>query len=262
MILRNQQDVMSDIQKLAAKRQHNILISGSEGCGKTYLAKLFAKEIGIDDFQIVESKVASIKESIDNCIGSTNPLILCIENLDTGINAASYAMLKFLEEPSDNIYIVITCRNIKRVPDTILSRCVTVALSHMEESDLVAYAKERNPEQLSSVQKDEILWRCARSIGDVDTLLNLNFQQMGYFKTLLSMLNSKESVSNIIWKLQKFPDGTSTPIEIVIRYLMYSIESETLFVHCHECLMSLSNGRIGTHAVLAKFAFEIKYTLR
>ena len=76
MILKNQRDVMPDIQKLAAKRRHNILISGPDGCGKTYLAKLFAREIGIEDFQIVESKVASVKESIDNCIGATNPLIL------------------------------------------------------------------------------------------------------------------------------------------------------------------------------------------
>lgn len=259
MMLKNQQEVMPDIQKLAAKRQHNILISGPEGCGKTYLAKLFAKEIGIEDFQIVESKVSSVKESIDSCVGVTNPLILCIENLDTGVSAVSYAMLKFLEEPSENIYIVITCRNVKRVPDTILSRCVTVSLSHMEESDLVAYAREKQPDRLSAIQKDEILWKCARSIGDVDKILEMTSTQIEYLHSLCGLFKSKDSVSGIIWKLQKYQDSTPTPIELVVRYLLYSNSDSRWFSACHRCLSALSDGRIGTHAVLAKLVFELKY---
>ena len=45
-------------------------------------------------------------------------VIICVENLDKGNPAAAQVLLKNLEEPSDHVYFVITCRNIKRVPDT------------------------------------------------------------------------------------------------------------------------------------------------
>lgn len=260
MILKNQQAIMADISMLAAKKQHNILISGTEECGKTYLAKLFTKELGIEDFQVIESKITSIKDTIDACIGSTTPLVLCIENLDTGVNAVSYAMLKFLEEPSENIYIVITCRNVRRIPDTIISRCVTVNLSHMDESDLISYAKENDPIKYAELRKDEILWKCVKSIKDVDLVLGMTAAQIGYIQALSGVFKSKESVSTIVWRLQKYQDGTQTPIELVVRYLLYINSDSRWFSACHRCLSALSECRIGTHAVLSKLAFELKYS--
>lgn len=260
MNLINQQKVLPELINFANNKQHNILISGAKGCGKTYIAKLYAKELNIEDFQIVESKMSSVKDAMENCMNINSPIVLCIENLDLGVNAVSYAILKFLEEPAENVYIIVTCRNIKKIPDTILSRCTTLTLGSMVESDLVLYAKDCNNIQFSHIYKDSILWKCVKSISDVDILINLDTFQINYFKKFSEILVSKDSVSNLIWKLQKFPDGTSTPIEIVIRYLMYSITSNKLFDACHECLMSLSYGKLGIHAVIAKFVFKIKYS--
>lgn len=259
MNLINQQRVIPELIKFAESDKHNVLISGTESSGKTYLAKLYAKYLDIADFKVIESKISSVKEAIDGCLHLSTPIVLCIENLDLGVNAVSYAILKFLEEPAENVYIVVTCRNIKGIPDTILSRCVSLTLNPMVESDLVSYARQTNAIQFAEIQKDMNLWKCAKSIGDVDRLLSLSSQQISYFRVLQSIFNSNEPVSNIIWKLQKFPDGTETPIEIAVRYIMYSIESVMVFSICHNCLMGLSNGKIGTHAVLAKLAFELKY---
>lgn len=259
MDLKNQQMIYPELVKFAEHKRHNILISGVEGCGKTYLAKLYAKELKIEDFQIVESKMSAIKNAIENCMHINTPIVLCIENLDLGVNAVSYAVLKFLEEPSENVYIVVTCRNVKGVPDTILSRCVTLTLSQMAESDLVVYAKEENAVKFLQIYKDSIFWRCAKSVEDVDIMLGLNSNQIEYIKGLQGILTSTEPVYNVIWKLHKFPDGTLTPINIVIKYLMYSTSSNKIFKACHKCLMSLSYSQIGIHAVLAKFVFEVKY---
>ncbi|MCM1226163.1 MAG: AAA family ATPase [Clostridium sp.] len=260
MNLINQQKVIPELAKLAESRRHNVLISGTEGCGKTYLARLYAKQLGIEDFIIAESKVSSVKEAIDTCMNLHTPIVLCIENLDLGVNAVSYAILKFLEEPSENVYIVVTCRNVKGIPDTILSRCVSLTLSPMAKTDILLYAKEQNAVQFAQVYKDRVLWECVKSIGDADKVLGLTALQISYFKNLQSLLNGKSTVSDIIWKLQKFPDGTAAPIEITIRYLMYSIKSSVVFTACHKCLTALSNGKIGTHAILARFVFELKYT--
>lgn len=260
MNLINQQTMLPKLVQLAKNKRHNILISGIKECGKTYMAKLYAKELNIEDFQIVESKMSSVKTAMENCLNINSPIVLCIENLDLGVNSVSYAILKFLEEPTENVYIIVTCRNIKKIPNTILSRCTTLTLSPIAESDLVLYAKDHNNIQFLQVYRDSILWKCVKSISDVDILINLNKYQIDYFKKFPEILSSKDPVSNMIYKLQKFPDGTSTPIEIVIRYLMYSITSNIVFDACHECLMSLSYGKLGIHAILAKFVFKIKYS--
>ena len=94
---------------------------GPEGCGKSYLARQFAIKLGVDDFALVEPTVAGIREISDLCSEITTPIVICIENLDTGVVAASYTLLKFLEEPRKNVHVVVTARNIKHLPDTIPS---------------------------------------------------------------------------------------------------------------------------------------------
>ena len=107
MELISQRAALEDLHRLADANKHSILIEGSEGCGKSYIAKQYATMLDIVDFQVVEPKVQCIKEAINSCYVIDNPIVLYIENLDTGVLAASYALLKFLEEPSSHVYIVI-----------------------------------------------------------------------------------------------------------------------------------------------------------
>ena len=115
MELISQRAALEDLHRLADANKHSILIEGSEGCGKSYIAKQYATMLDIVDFQVVEPKVQCIKEAINSCYVIDNPIVLYIENLDTGVLAASYALLKFLEEPSSHVYIVITCRNLQNI---------------------------------------------------------------------------------------------------------------------------------------------------
>lgn len=262
MNLINQQNAISELIRLSEKRKHNILITGAKHCGKTYLAKLYANKLGIEDFQIVESKMNAVKDAIDACIRLNTSVVLCIENLDLGVSGVAYAILKFLEEPNENVYIVVTCRNLKRIPDTILSRCVSINVAPMIDSDLISYAKNTNPEQFLKIQNIGVFWSCVKSMIDVDMLLSLTPLQLDYIRSLQGLIGTKETVNSIIWKLQKFQDGTATPIEFVIRFLMHSIASEKIFNACHSCLTDIADCRLGLHAVLAKFAFEIKYAVR
>ena len=258
MELISQRAALEDLHRLADANKHSILIEGSEGCGKSYIAKQYATMLDIVDFQVVEPKVQCIKEAINSCYMIDNPIVLYIENLDIGVLAASYALLKFLEEPSSHVYIVITCRNLQNIPDTIISRSAVVTVSPPTGADLVTYATEKDSAQYLRLQ-NQAIWKCARTFKDVETILELDSSKVEYFNKLVESLSKPDSVSNIVWSLQKYPDNTSTPIQLVIRYIMHTTKSNTIWNAGHECLRELSLGRISAHAVLAKFAFDLKY---
>ena len=253
-----QQQPLIELDTLRLSDRHSVLIEGPSGCGKTYLAMQYAKMLNIEDFQIVTPKVDEIKSSIDACLSLSTPVVLCIENLDTGVPAASYALLKFLEEPSPNVYIVVTCRNLQHVPDTIVSRSAVVVTAPPVDIDISTYSLSLNKDKFQELQFSD-LWKCVRTFKDAETVLNMTPEQVTYFYNIPSMCKFNDSVSNIIWKLGHYEDNTECPVELVIRCIMNIIDTPHVKRVGVECLNDLALKRIATHAILAKFAFELKY---
>lgn len=253
-----QDSAIQDLQKLANSDIHSILIEGPEGCGKSHLARYYAKMVQVDDFQIVAPKVDSMKSAIEECYKLNCPIVLCIENLDIGVESASYVLLKFLEECPSNVYIIVTCRNIKHVPETIISRSAVVVTSPPVDKDISSYAIEKNLDLFQTVQRHKI-WRCVRTFKDVDTVFNMNANQLEYFSSLHEVSKFQDSVSNLVWKISHYPDNSESPIELVIRYIMDEIGTSHVRKAGIDCIKDLSQGRIASHAVLAKFVFTCKY---
>lgn len=258
MIFVCQQEPLNELKKLCDSDRHSILIEGGPGCGKTYLARQFANMKEIPDFQEIAPKVQDIRDAMDLCNKLDNNIVICIENLDKGVSGASYTLLKCLEEPLPNMYIVITCRNINFVPDTIISRSTVVSVSPPTDSDMDLYCRSLNPDRYFKL-KDTPLWRCVRVFSDANTVLTLNDEKIAYFDSLNSMQRFSDTVSNIVWKLGHFEDKSETPVELVIRYMMEIINTNHVRKCGIECISDLTQERIAQHAVLAKFAFDCKY---
>lgn len=253
-----QKSTVAELQSLADSDRHSILIEGPEGSGKTYLAKQYASMIGIRDFQICIPKVDAIKECTNTCLQLDTPIVLCIENLDLGVPAASYALLKILEEPSPNLYILITCRNINRVPDTIISRSAVIIAAPPVDIDISSYSLNKNSDRFKEINQTP-LWNCVRTFHDADTVLNMTTDQFLYFETLREITKFNDSVSNIVWNLGHYSDNAETPLELVIRYIMEIMNTPYIHQKGIECIRDMAEGRVAKHAVLAKFAFECKY---
>ena len=253
-----QEEPIAELNKLAQAHRQSIIIEGARGNGKTYLARQYAKMIDILDFELVEPKVDSIRSSIEECIKINQPVVICIENLDKGVQSASYALLKFLEEPPANVYIIITCQNIQMVPDTIISRSSVVTLNPPIDSDLELYARDKFGGRYDDIKRIS-LWSSVRAFQDVDLVMSFSPDKISYFNSLSDTCKFNDSVSNIIWKLGHFDDNTETPLEFVIRFVMNIVRTPFVEKCGIDCIRDLNQGRIASHAVLAKFVFNAKY---
>lgn len=253
-----QKDSISNLVDLANSDRHSILIEGPTGCGKTYLSKYYSKLLNVSDFQIIDPTVQSIRSAIETCLKMNTDIVLCIENLDKGVLAASYTLLKFLEEPTSHVYLVITCRNINFVPDTIISRSTVVSVSPPHNTDIEFYAKYVNIDKYNELNSNNI-WKCIKTFTDVDEVFNLTTQQLDYFNSISNIMNFRDSVSNIVWKLAHYPDNSETPIELIIKYIVANSSNTTVIRSGINCIDELSDSRISKHAILSNFVFDAVY---
>lgn len=258
MIFDCQVEPLTELDNLHKANRQSILIEGPSGCGKSYLAYQYANMLNISDIIAVQPKVADIREAIDSSMQLQTDVVLVIENLDLGVLAASYTLLKTLEEPLPHVYIVITARNIKYVPDTIISRSAVVTANIPLSRDLDNYAKHKDEIKYEQI-KNRLVWKCAKSFTDADRIIQMNLDQISYYESLAEVCTFKDSVSNIIWTIGHYPNNEPCDLELSIRSIMELMHSSFVTRCGIECLRDLSSNRLAQHAVLAKFIFNAKY---
>lgn len=256
MNLPNQKLAVTRLEDIAKQQRRSVLIDGMPGVGKSYLAKQFSRMVGISDFQIIKPTVGDLREAIAFCYENPVPLVICVENLDTGVSSAQQTFLKFLEEPPQRVYVIVTCRNISTLPDTIKSRCAVVSISPCTQIELDIYAGEKNIDLFINRQNRK-LWRSCRTLQDVDVFLKLSDEQIDYIEKGIKL---DGTVYETMWMLQNFPDKAKTPLKLVLQHIMFNTKSTGVKMIAHECLRALDSKRLAPHVVLAKFLFDLRYT--
>lgn len=255
----NQTLPVSFLTEFASKDKHSLVIEGPNGCGKTYLAKMYASLLGFSDVVEVAPKVNDIKDAFEQFQQVDNKVLIVIENLDSGVLSCAYILLKFMEEPSDNLYVVVTCRNKENVPDTILSRSMTVSVGMPTKDDVCNYAKSRYMESYKHLRK-RTLWKCVQSFSDVDEVCNYTDEQVQYFSNWSTVSMFTGPVNNLSWKLGHFPDGSEISSNMLIKYIMISnMDNFHVVKCCTDCMNKIDSKRIAKYLVLTKLAFDLKY---
>jgi len=129
------QGQVTDVLKAAIKNKkiaHAYLFCGTRGTGKTTVARILAKELGVSDKDLYEIDAASnrgineireLRESV-NVIPFDSPYkFYIIDEAHMLTKEAWNAFLKTLEEPPPHVVFVLATTERDKVPDTIQSRC-------------------------------------------------------------------------------------------------------------------------------------------
>lgn len=111
---------------------HAYLFTGTRGIGKTSIARIFAKELGVDPVDITEIDAASYT-GVDNVRELTESAmtlpflspykVYILDEVHMLSKAAFNAFLKGLEEPPKHVIYILATTELNKLPDTVVSRC-------------------------------------------------------------------------------------------------------------------------------------------
>ena len=138
-----------------------------------------------------------------------NKKVFIINSIDNSMESAQNKLLKVLEEPSRNVYLILTCTNTNLVLPTIRSRCNKVELKKL--------SNECIENSLGEVPNKSLVLAC--SDGQIGKAISLSkrkdFSQLceDCFSVFTGMKNSKQ-VLEFSKKLQSYKNDSQLILEL------------------------------------------------
>lgn len=212
---------------------HAQLISGEDGIGKSILAEILGKLIlngdlnreYVDIINYKPSKASFGVDDVREIIDEVNKKpfegdkkVIIIHQGNKLTIQAQNALLKTIEEPSTEVYIIILCESLELILDTIKSRCEIYKLTPLTKDELYKYIAIKGydyseEEKSSAIAFSEgIPGRIDRYFSDtelqelrdkiVDLLLQLTNNEIEAIlekeEQLVSYKQNKEEVINVL----------------------------------------------------------------
>ena len=136
---------LSEIVK-QKKFSHAYLFSGPRGTGKTSTARILAREMGANGVDAIEMDAASnrgiddireLRERVGLSPAEGEKKAYIIDEVHMLTTEAFNALLKTLEEPPGHVVFFLCTTEIDRVPETIISRCVSIPFQKATTDEIV-----------------------------------------------------------------------------------------------------------------------------
>ena len=132
--------------------------------------------------------------------------IYILEDIQNATTEALNALLKFLEEPTSEIYAIFTTNNKDSVIPTIVSRCLVMEV----QSDSKRVLRERLLEKGVKQQEANVLSQLVETIEDAETIRGerLDFFMVEVINTIHDIFNTPDNlaINMHINLLQKYKD--------------------------------------------------------
>ncbi len=142
-----QKEVLTYLQKVVSdkKPSHAYLFSGGRGTGKTSLARIFAKSLGVNSEDLYELDAASnrgidevreLRDSVHTLPFSSPYKVYILDEAHMLTKDASNALLKTLEEPPAHVIFILATTEKHKLLDTLVSRCQSLTFLQPENEVL------------------------------------------------------------------------------------------------------------------------------
>ncbi len=232
---------------------HGILLSGKKSIGKRKLARELAKRLlssSISDEatrnkqaalidmgqhpdmlllnreegskQIKVEQIRSLKESLSLSPYYNTGMVAVIDDAHTMNISAANSLLKTLEEPEANKYIILISDRPHLLPDTILSRCHHFSSAPLSKEDISLILKQLFNDHIDSSKLHELSRHTQGSLALLDLSALINERTL----TLSDPDKGKETVLNLLNTLSEL----SSKIDFVFEAETGSLESSSRLI--------------------------------
>lgn len=125
-----------------------LLINGlCEGAGEHLVASYIAEHLRLPVDEITDKLSA---ELISDIYLKPEPVVYIIDTVKLSIKDQN-VILKFIEEPLKNAYVILLCDNIYDLIPTVLNRCVVWTLDSYTPDTLATFVKDNKDKQVLSI---------------------------------------------------------------------------------------------------------------
>jgi DNA polymerase III subunit gamma/tau len=219
--VRGQDHVVKVLQAAikSEKIAHAYLFAGSRGTGKTSIARILARDIGVIDKDLYEIDAASnrgiddireLRDGVHVMPFSSPYKLYIIDEAHMLTKEAWNALLKTLEEPPPHAVFVLATTEKHKVPDTIQSRCEVYTFKQ-PSLDLLASV-------VAEVAKKE-KYKIEQSAADLIALL-----AEGSFRDALGILQKVITVSkDKKIDVSEVEEVTGAPSAILVRKIIEAL---------------------------------------
>ena len=146
-----------------ATMPRTILLIGDHGSGKSYLIQKLAKQLSLDTVAITNQ--TSAEELIEYSQAAVAKLY-CVD-LGSISEKAQNKFLKFIEEPSNSVYIILEAESEVGILPTILNRCLKITLEPYTLEELQSFS-------WAPKNADPIVYRFYNTPGKLNNLTAIN----------------------------------------------------------------------------------------
>ena len=142
-----------------------LMFVGPAGCGKHLMSKYIAESFELDYIEINENVSAS---DLDEYLYSTIDTLYVI-NLNEFPEKQQNQFLKFIEEPSKSVYVILTAASEAGVLPTILNRCI--------KYNFEPYTKEQI-EHITNTTVNDLAFKIFQTPGKLLNLTDTGFNEL------------------------------------------------------------------------------------
>ena len=187
----------TNLENYLKKPMHALLLVGENGVGLRTIAKSLAQEIAKANMIIIEPKLHNQQKTANINIDDIRDLheitrarrdknfVILIDDVDKMTNDAPQAFLKLLEEPTANIFYILTSHNAKRLPETIRSRTQIIEILPPPKTAVQEIFKV-SPTKLMAEKRAQIEFLGERKPAEIVRLLT----DEQYFRDKAAVMNT------------------------------------------------------------------------
>jgi len=239
---------------------HGIVINGPNGIGKELLAIKISSKLLVNknnnenisisksnnhpDFFVLDKEKILIKhiafreDDWDEEIGKRNVndflsvtpsislnKVALILNAQSMNDASQNALLKSLEEPAPNTYIIMTTNRPKSLLDTIYSRCQVITIPSLSEKDIDEWLINNGISDINSKDFPSFI-SPLNILDDIQNNQHLNFRH--FIEILNNFIDNKINQESAIKEINNLEINLITKTNYLIEFLKILLKSKLL----------------------------------